>query len=225
LLTQIKIKAISKRNGLTILLGCLVVLALVLLLRGVDVLTKIPSYFAISLCLAGLFVGIVKLREPEFSLLIDKSGIKYKHVRGSLYFRWQDIQRIDVPTINRGLETKRLPYVAFRLRSQTQLLDSISPRLASHLVTEQKELVIAALQDDFANWQCADGTCPSEELYKFEDYKTDSKVYKGLLAMFGHRLALLRDKLGYEVFIPASALDREPELFVQLLKRLQADIG
>lgn len=220
----IKIKAMSKRNGLTVTLGSLLLFALVILASGIDLLAKIPTYFLVTVSLAGIFVGLMKLREPEYSLLLDEFGVKYLHARGSWQIPWSDIQRIDVPTITRGLDKKHLPYVALRLKSQLQLLDNISPRLASYLVTEQRELIIAALQDDFADWQCKDGTCPSEILYKFDDYQTESKIYRGLKGMLGHRLATLRGKLGYDVYIPASALDREPQEFVGLLRRLQSSV-
>lgn len=221
---MIKIRGISKRNGLTFIIVSLALLALVILLSGIAVLGKIPTYFLVALSLAGIFVGAVKLREPEFSLIVDREGIKYLHARGSWFIPWHDVQRIDVPTIAHGLDKKQLPYVALRLKSQVYLLDNISPRLASFLVTEQREIAIAALKQDFENWQCADGTCPSEILYRFDDYKTEDKVYKGLLAMLGHRVDILRDKLGYDIYIPASALDREPTEFVGLLRRLQATL-
>lgn len=221
---MIKVKGISKRNGLTFTVVSVALLALVILLSGIGALAKIPTYFLVALSLAGIFVGAVKLREPEFSLIVDKEGIQYLHARGSWFIPWSDVQRIDVPTVDHGLDKKQLPYVALRLKSQVSLLDNISPRLASFLVTEQREIAIAALKQDFENWQCADGTCPSEILYRFDDYKTEDKVYKGLLAMLGHRVEVLRDKLGYDIYIPASALDREPTEFVGLLRQLQASI-
>lgn len=220
----VKIKGISKRNGLTFTLGSLLLLGLVILFSGMGTLAKIPTYFLVVVSLAGVFIGIVKLKEPEYSLVLDKKGIRYLHARGSWFVPWQDIQRIDIPTVDQGLDKKHLPYVALRLKSQVRLLDTISLRLASYLVTEQREIAIAALKQDFDNWQCADGSCPSEVLYRFEDYETEDKVYKGLRAMLGHRLEILRDKLGYDVYIPASALDREPNDFVGLLRRLQASV-
>ena len=221
---MIKIKGISKRNGWTFTTASALLLALVILLSGIGVLAKIPTYFLVGLSLAGIFVGVIKLKEPEYSLIVDKTGIRYLHARGSWFIPWRDVQRIDVPTIDAGLDKKQLPYVALRLKSQIHLLDHISLRLASYLVTEQREIAIAALKRDFENWECEDGTCPSEILYRFDDYKTEDKVYKGLLAMLGHRVKVLRDKLGYDVYIPASALDREPSDFVGLLRRLQASL-
>lgn len=220
----IKIKGISKRNGLTFVVVSVVMLSFVILLSGIGTLAKIPTYFLVLLSLVGIFVGTVKLREPEFSLILDRKGIRYMHARGSWLVPWCDIQRVDVPTVDLGLDKKQLPYVALRLKSQIYLLDNISPRLASFLVIEQREIAIAALKQDFENWQCADGTCPSEVLYRFDDYKTEDKVYKGLLAMLGHRVKVLREKLGYDIYIPASALDREPTEFVGLLRRLQASV-
>lgn len=220
----VKIKAISKRNGLSVTIAGVTLLAIVILGSGTGLFAKIPTYVGVSLSLAAIFVGVIKLKEPDYSLMMDDLGVTYQHARGHWQIPWSDIQRIDVPTISHGLTQKQLPYVAFRLKSQLRLLDNISPRLASYLVTEQRELVIAALKDDFADWQCKDGTCPSEVLYKFDDYKIESKVYRGLKAMLGHRVATLRDKLGYDIYVPASALDREPQEFVNLLRRLQASV-
>lgn len=221
---ELKVKAVSKRNGLTVTTASLLLLALTALLYSNDLLAKLPSYFLVAFTLAGVALGIGKLREPEYSLLLNQAGITYQHTRGHWQVLWQDIQRIDIPYIDHGLEKKALPYVAIRLSSQTQLLSTISPRLASYLMIEQKDIAIAALKNDFANWQCADGSCPSEALYNFADYQGKDKVYKGLLAMFAHRIAVLRNKLGYELYIPASALDCQPDEFVRLLRQLRSSI-
>ena len=219
---QIKIKALSKRNGLTILLLSLGGMFTLFLSQSLFALPLF--YFLVSLCIAGCLIGIFKVHEPEYSFTLSRKGIVYHHSRGNWYIEWQDIQRFDVLKINTGFEQQLLPYIGIRLKTSEAWLTHISPRLASFLLSEQKELLVLALKQDFENWQCEDGQCPSELMYKFDEIKIGKSWFKGLSAMMAHRVELLRSKLGYDVFIPASALDREPELFVKLLNDLRQNV-
>ena len=40
--------------------------------------------------------------------------------------------------------------------------------------------------------------------------------------MFGHRMKVMRELLGYELYIPTTALDRSPEDFVALIRKYKA---
>lgn len=218
----IKIKAMSKRNGLTILLSSLFGLFILFSLQSSEFLPIF--YFLVSLCIAGCLVGAFKLHEPEYSFTISPDGIIYHHSRGKWSIKWQDVQRFDVVKVNKGLEQQLLPYIGVRLKSSESWLKHLSPRLASFLLTEQKELLVFALKQDFENWQCEDGQCPSELMYKFDEIKIGKSWFKGLAAMMAHRVELLRSKLGYDVYIPTSAIDREPESFVRLLNELRSSV-
>ena len=201
------------------------VLVFLLLFAFQSVLFKPLFYFLISLGLAGVMLGVFKLNEPQYSFTLSPAGIQYHHNRGSWFIAWSDIQRVDIPNVQYGLDQQPLPYVAIRLKSNETWLTNISPRLASYLLSEQKELLVLALKQDFANWQCNNGQCPSELMYKFDPIQVGNSLFKGLKAMLAHRVELLRVKLGYDVFIPASALDREPEQFVSLLQELRMDVA
>ena len=48
--------------------------------------------------------------------------------------------------------------------------------------------------------------------------------YKGLQAMFAHRMNRLREGLGYDLYINSTELDRSVEDFVDLLKKCKSSV-
>lgn len=220
---EIKVKAVAKANGFTVLFTSIVVFFVTLLIMlPAGGAVKLFGYFVLSLSIAGILLGSLKLAEPDYSFTIDESGLHYHHSKGGWDVDWKNMQRIDIPTVTHGWDQRELNYVAIRLKSLSDFLDGISLRLASHLLTEQKHLVGLALKEDFEKWQCKDGSCPSGQLYNFDKLKLDGKTYTGFKAMLGHRMILLSEKLGVDVFISNSAIDRSPEQFVNLIRQLKA---
>lgn len=218
---NIYIRASSKRNGLTsITVG---IVALVVAFMMFQFLPKQATLFAIfitSLAIVALLIGWFKIREPVHSLHLNRNSLTYHHRKGQWQIHWDNIQRFDIPKITQGVEQTPLSLVGIRLKEYRPLLQSISPRLATHILMEQRPLL---LQSQEAN--CSSGTCYGDDLIEDDKFKdTDGQVYNGVLAMFANRMTKLRDRLGYDLYINSAELDRENTEFVQLLRDCQASV-
>jgi len=208
------VKPRAKHNGITLSLG-----GLLLALLGLGIFLNFQSLFALGLtsfCLGvlAMVLGWAKLGEPEESLIGDEQGLTFKHRRGQLYVRWDNIQRIDIPRVSQGLESLDLPFVGLRLHAINPVLDVISPRLATGLLSEQRPLMMTAVAND--------ESLQSLEAYlgtEFTPLVVNGERYRGVLAMFGHRCELLAKHLGYHLYIPADALDRDPMELARLLRQ------
>lgn len=142
-----------------------------------------------------LVLGIGKLTEPKVSLSINSHSLSLHHRRGGWSLNWRDIQRIDQLHLGSGFYRQELPYIGFRLKAPEQVLDTIGPRLAVGLLTEQRNLLLLALRQ-----QCPD--CQAEDLFEASHYVSPSgKRYSGVLAMLGHRMKRFRELTGFDLLI------------------------
>ncbi|WP_394133096.1 DUF2982 domain-containing protein [Shewanella maritima] len=210
------IRPISKRNGIT-----LTVLGSSALLAGLLMFIFAKSLFAMALILfslgiIGTILGVYKLKEPEVSIKLSADVLGFYHRRGQYQLEWSNIQRVDILRVHQDMQLSELPYVGIKLKHLPPLLDSISPRLATGLLTEQRPLLMsAAIQDE---------DLQSLEHYmniEFSPLSVDEYQYKGVLAMFGHRCETLNSILGYHVYIPIDMLDCLPEEFIALVRQWQ----
>lgn len=216
---KICIRATAKRNGMTSLF-----LGAVGLIAAALILVVLPSYlflfgiFVTTTAIVALLVGWFKLREPAHSFEITKQAIFYYNRRGRWQLAWDNIQRIDIPRTHQGLEQRELDLVGIRVRDYGPLLKSISPRLITNLLMEQRPLLLQAEN-------CPTGTCYSEAMFEADKYKLeDGTQLKGIPAMMANRMERLRTLFGYDLFISASELDRDKAEFVQLLRQCQNQI-
>lgn len=214
---QIAIVPAGKRYGFSYTLAGAIGLLVAFIL-----FIQMPTLFAVGvtifgLSLVALVLGIAKLLQPQYSLLLQPQGLIYQHRRGRLLIRWQDIQRIDQLRADINGEWQDLPFIGIKLKRLDFMLDHISPRLASGLLTEQRPLMMSAVT-------MLDSQINLEEYVtkEFESLLVDERVYKGLLAMFGHRCQLLAQQLGFHLYVPIDVLDRTPEQFIQLLRQYSA---
>lgn len=216
----IHIRASSKRNGLTTAIAGIVSLVLSSLLMAVlPTDLRLGSIFLISASLVTLLIGWLKIREPAFSLTISKQNITYQHRFGRWTVSWQNIQRIDVPTIEVTLQRKQLDLVGIKLKHYPPLLSSISPRLANNLLLEQRPLLLQnkpeVLEENVSNY--------GANLLEDDRYSTEEgEQFTGIQAMFANRMAKLRERLGYDLYLQESELDRPATEFVALLRQCQA---
>lgn len=212
---SIFIRANGKRNSLTsLIVGTFTLLVAVLMFRILPKNFELLAIFTTSAGIIALLLGYLKIREPDHSLAISKENIDYRHRSGSWKLAWDNVQRIDVPKITSGMEQKQLFLVGIRLKDYGPILDSISPRLMTHLLMEQRPLL---LHSDKTN--CASGTCYGDDLIEDDYFKDDNgKVYKGVQGMFAHRMQKLRDRLGYDLYINSAELDRPVDEFAELLR-------
>ncbi|MBB1270656.1 DUF2982 domain-containing protein [Shewanella sp. SR44-3] len=217
---ELAIKPYSKRNGLT-----LTFVGWVSALLGLAFVLSMSQLFAAGIVFIGigmtcLVLGIAKLYEPEVSLRLTPSGLDYYHRRGRLHIDWDNIHRLDSARVSQNLDLIELPYIGFKLNKINPLLDCISPRLATGLLTEQRPLLMTAATQD-------------EDLQELENFlgaeftplEVNGERYKGVLAMFGHRMQTLNSQLGYHVYLPHDCLDRSPREFISLLNQWRQTHG
>lgn len=216
----IEIRSQAKRNVLvSVLIG---LVGLLLASISFSVLPKslyLIGIFLTSASLVALLIAWVKYREPQFSFLLSKSSILYKHRHGQWQLDWSNIQRVDVPKVTHGLDLKPLEMVAIKIKNYPAFLEKISPRLMSNILMEQRPLLF---HDMSASKDCATGGCHSDDMLEDDYYKDDNGVeYKGIQAMFANRMTKLRARLGYDIFVAGSELDRPEQEFVDLLRECQ----
>jgi len=164
-----------------------------------------------------IFLGSAKVFEPPISLEITPEAIRYCHRRGYWQITWENIVRYDVPRVHRGLELDDVPYIGFALRDLEPLLAEITPRLAVYLLSEQRHLLVVALRHERPDIR--DYSPYFEVPDRFA--APSGTVYKGVQAMFATRCTHFRELLGYDLFVPVSALDRPPDDFLRWLKQLE----
>lgn len=216
----IEIKRQAKRNVIVSLLVGLVGLCLASIAFSVLPKTMyLIGIFLTSASLVALLIAWVKYREPQFSFLLSKTSMLYKHRHGQWQLDWSNIQRVDVPKVSRGLEHKSLDMVAIKIKDYSVFLKGISPRLMTNVLMEQRPLLLYEMA---ATKDCASGGCNSDDMLE-DDYFKDSNgiVYKGIQAMFANRMTKLRTRLGYDIFVAGSELDRPEQKFVDLIRQCQ----
>ncbi|WP_417436048.1 DUF2982 domain-containing protein [Idiomarina abyssalis] len=216
---QFDVSPQARRNALTFCGLALLLFALLVFLHLIR--NDIPIGLSVVLGAASgilMLLGIGKLIEPPVSLVITPEGIRYLHRRGQWEIRWENIIRYDVPRVNRVMELEDAPFIGFRLYHVEEVLDDISPRLASALLFEQRQLLTMALRHQ----------APDREDYTPYFDIPDSyispggKVYKGLIGVFGKRMEQMRELLGYDLYVSSAALDRDIYDFKAHLQKLQA---
>lgn len=212
---MLAIKPSTKRNAYTLTYASAIALMLLL-----SAMLTWPDY-ALSLLLLllaafiSMMLGIAKIIEPEISLKLDEAGLTYIHSKGSFHIPWQDIQRFDIPTL--GFPAQELAYLGIKLKRPEALLNSISPRLCSHFIVEQRALLILAMRH---HSDCP--SCASDHMFDVRDFVSPDKTrYQGLNAMLGHRITLLNQLLGYHIYLSSNCLDRPVEDFLPLLRQYQ----
>ncbi|MCL1073808.1 DUF2982 domain-containing protein [Shewanella dokdonensis] len=210
---SVAIRTLGKRNALT-----LTIVGALFVLLGLCLFVSWRESFIVALvCFSAgavaLVLGIAKQIEPEVILRLDAQGMVFFHRRGQLQVSWQNIQRLDLLRVQRGVDWLTLPYLGIKLKAINPVLDTISPRLATGLLAEQRALVMTAVAND--------DELQSLEHYlsaEFEPLVVNGDRYRGLLAMFGRRCLMLDKYLGFHLYIPVEFLPLAPE---QLLRQLR----
>ena len=212
------IRSSAATNGITTML-----VGLFVALVGSFIIIALPELFFLVgiLFLSGSIIafvmGFYKIREPKYSLEITKEAIVYHHRKGKWRISWDNIQRIDVPKIHKGLEHIDLEMVGFRLRDPDRFLNEISLRLITHLLMEQKPLVTQVIMSD-----CNSGQCYGDDIIDDVKFKcADGTLITGVSAMFANRMRKLQQGLGYDIYISLNDLDRDGPSFVRLIRDCQ----
>ena len=215
---QVTVSPLARANSLGFnLLGVVIFMVTVFLYLTGAPLPAAAFGLLYIVSAALIFLGSAKVFEPPISLVITPQAIRYCHRRGFWQINWDNIVRYDTPRVHRGLELDELPYIGFALRDIEPLLADITPRLAVYLLSEQRHLLVVGLRHE------------RPDIHDYSPYfevpdrfvAPSGKIYKGVQAMFATRCTHFRELLGYDLFIPVSALDRPSDDFLLWLKQLE----
>lgn len=191
---------LMRRGALAAAAGCGV-----LLLVAPHAQTAIALLAVVALAL--LATAALLPRPP--ALVLTQHELTFIHPYGQLHLPWAAIQRLDQVRLGITNGYHPLPYIGFRLKEPGPLLDNLSLRLAARLLVEQRDLLFYAEQEG-----------ASDARLEWESDRlrlTDGQEYDGVIAMFGHRMARLRQHLGFDLFLPLASFDRTPEQLLQSL--------
>nr|WP_232313081.1 DUF2982 domain-containing protein [Enterovibrio coralii] len=169
----------------------------------------------------GVYISTV-IDENKLSFSLSDMHLQHHTGKGGWSVKWSDIKEIGVPSVSHDGWHQPLPWVGIRLKDYEPFLDSISFRLASQIVMEQRGLLLSAYR------RAEEPTNTKLEDMMFDDtpYVTASgKEYKGLVAMLANRMRYTRELLGYDVFVSEDLLDRPLNDFVGLTRRYLASAG
>ncbi|MFC3093771.1 DUF2982 domain-containing protein [Alteromonas sediminis] len=214
----IKVRANAKKNGITTLfVGVGIMLLSVVWLSLMPDYLTLPGFFLTSAAIVTLLIGWFKLREPEHSILITPEQIQYTHRLGKWQLAWSNIQRVGQPRVVHGIEHKDLEMIGLKINDYYDFISTISPRLATHLLMEQRPLLLQSMDKS-----CTTGMCSGNGFLEDTRFKLPSgKVLTGVQAMLANRMNQLRQGLGFDIYVSGTELDREPHQFVTLLKECQ----
>ncbi|MBY5921214.1 DUF2982 domain-containing protein [Ferrimonas balearica] len=206
----ITIAPISRRNRLTLSLlsGGLALIFLIALSKGLSLIWLLP------LALLTVFTTVLaigKRIEPAITLRLDSQGLNYHHRRGHYEVDWEQMLRIDQPRVPEH-PGQPLDYVGIRLRDPARFYQAIAPRLALSLLREQRPLTRLA-QPECNSGQCAD-------LLPDETALPESGL-TGIRAAYATHQMMLRQQLGYDLYLHHSCLDRSPQEFIVLVRDYQ----
>lgn len=207
---NIKIKAQSKRHAYSMLLiGICILLINLIIAEYFWIQAKLALMFLIIVSLIVCFIGIIKILEPNNSFIISKQSILYQHKYGQWQLPWSAIANVTQVSEIVGIEKQPLPYLGIRLNEIDSLIATISPRLASRLIHEQRPLIHFALQHQLIKLE--------EATINFTAFKHKSTEITGPTAAFLHQSMHLKNAFGYHIYLPESVLDRTCEEFSILL--------
>ncbi len=212
---KLKIKPIARKYGLDFLLAggiALVVVSLFLKVKAGPI--TLLDIVIIGICFMLLLLGWLKLQEPEYSLLISIRGLIYHHRYGHLKLVREVIDEIGPATMTRENVINELPYVGIRVKAVEHIMDSMPVRLMLKLMMEQRPLLVEGIKSRWPTGGVPDGWLVEDTLYS----KSNNCQYKGVMAMFAHRLEHNFELFGYHILIPHNALDRPPEQFINFLQ-------
>ncbi|KGJ91869.1 DUF2982 domain-containing protein [Colwellia psychrerythraea] len=212
-LPLIKIKAQGNHHALFLMLLAVILFIITLTIsQGYWRQFQLVITFLYLAELVLFITGLAKYLQPRYSLCLNPIGIKYQHSYGQWQLDWQQIQRISLMNETLGLTQIRLPYIGIRLIELSTLANTISPRLANRLIHEQRPLLALAIKLKFLTLE--------QSQINFSPFLLPSgEVLKGPLAAFMHHTSVLHKALGYHLFIPETALDRELNEFCSLLNQ------
>lgn len=216
--TEIQIKAKSKHNAYSlVLIGIVALLLMLLLSKFYWQDAKLVLIFLISVCLVTIFIGCVKILEPDNSVILTAQTLTYQHKYGRWQLYWPDIAHINQISETIYLDRVLLPYLGIKLNNLDNLISTLSPRLASRLIHEQRPLIHFCLQHNLLTLE--------EVTINFTPYLHNKIRLTGPIAAFLHHSTALKKAFGYDLYLPASALDRDCQAFASMLSHYKNSVN
>jgi len=196
-----------------------VVIGAVLLLVGIIGQSQWQGFtmqFSI-LCLGALsliVIGIVKHFEPAISLKFDKKTLQYFHRYGQWTLQWNNISRVHIPVFNYALEQRNISYIGIKINDLEALVDQFSPRLASRIIHEHRDILALAISQ---------GEVKSSQVQiNFNAYKFPSGYQvTGPMAACLYQMEMLERVYGAHLFIPFSGFSEPPQDVVAALNAIR----
>jgi len=166
-------------------------------------------------CLIGFGYLLVLKSTVRFTL--TASHFQQHLFKGGWVLKWNNISKIGICHYDQDGWQQPLPWIGVRVKNYSPYLESICPRIATEILLSQRALLYL-------------GARQHQQGERFEDIVLDSQIYrnsqgkefKGLQAMLANRMRYQREYYGYDIFISANDLDREPDEFVGLARRYLA---
>jgi hypothetical protein len=214
-LPSLIIKPLARQHGLFVfVLGVSLFLINLLLAQFFWQVFKLVLMLLLLVALLLMLFGVVKLLEPKASFMLTPKALTFYHKYGHWQLAWHNIRYLNVVTSQAGLQTLALPYLGITLYNINDLIDHISPRLASRLIHEQRPLLVYCISQKLLSTE--------QSSINFSPYKAAGiKTVSGPIAAFLHHSLALHQALGFHLFLPNNALDREISQFVTLLQQCQ----
>lgn len=211
----IKLSSSARRNAKScIYIGIILAITSIGILYIPNIAVSFIAAFGIILAYLGIRIGLSKSAQPPFGLVLCHDHLQFHHRYGGWALPWEQIERFGIPSVGRGFERIELNYIGIRLTDKQFLLNTLSPRLCAHLLTEQRSALFAALRQN-----CPSGSCPSDHLLEDDYYQSNSgEIYHGLKAMFANRMTNMRQMTGYDLLIDRSSIDQSSERFLHMAR-------
>lgn len=194
----------------------LTVVSLVALKSHIHAFT--PLVILAVMCILGYWAARY-FDKPQLSFSLTFMHLQHHTKKGGWCVKWCNIQEIGIPRISYDGWYQGLPAFGIKLKNYEPLLDNISLRLASHMIIEQRGMLILA----FRHSEMSEQTKIEDIILDDTPYVSLSgKTYKGLIAMLANRMVYTRQLLGFDVIIHEDVLDRSAADFVGLTREYLA---
>lgn len=212
--TELLIESPARRNKLfSVLLGVLLCLASTVVAKWWPQL----QWQVMLGWLSGILlvcIGLLKYYEPIYSLSLTQNKLTYFHRYGHWSINWLDISLVTQPSFSYGLERRYIPYLGIKLRDLTGVVQTVSPRLASRQIHEQRDILALACQQDLISIDEATLNLSAYQL-------ANNDEVSGPRAAWLHQMKALHRAYGCDLYIPITSFGQLPEHMVSLFKQYQ----
>ncbi|SFD19888.1 DUF2982 domain-containing protein [Pseudoalteromonas denitrificans] len=211
----ILIKSQAHRNEfstmlLGILLGCVCIFTAFFLWHQYKIHIMIFSIISVLI----ICISIFKYFEPKFCLGLTDEKLFYYHKQGQWSINWNNVLLIHQPKMSNNVENKNIGFIGIKLRSYDCETNNITPRLANHLLHEQKPLLILGYHSNNIEVE--------QTQINFSPFKTSNgQNITGPIAAWLHQMKILRKLYGFDLYIPINSFTPSSEQMIKLLKQNQ----